>query len=345
MRLFWHRRDLRTRDNVGLAAAASGSDEVVPVYVYDRELLSTLGDRQLAFVLRGVRRLQERYREIGSDLVVRSGEPAEVLNGLTDEYDVDSVHYNKHYRRERRERSDEVDDVLRDRGVSTESYTDLVLVGPGGLNESYENHSRFYDDWERSPKGTPRPEPNASRFADVDASKTVPETDTDIDLPEAGYRAARDRLDSFCAEGIYTYNDTRDDLSLAVERPTSAVSRMSPYISGGMIGIREVWEAATEIYKGVEGRQKKNIDKYRYELSWREHNYHLLYYNPRLPEENYKRIPNEIQWRNVNEEFRAWTRGETGYPLVDAGMRQLNREGYIHNRPRQVVASFLTRSS
>lgn len=345
MRVFWHRRDLRTKDNVGLSAAASGADpgEVVPVYVYDKELLSTLGDRQRAFITRGVGKLQERYRELGTDLLLRSGRPAEALKGISEEYNVDSVYYNKQYRKMRREREKEVKSALGEDGVSTESHTDLVLVGPGRLDEPYENHSRFYDDWKKVQKGSPYPEPDGSRFADVETSLTVPDTEADIGLPEAGHGPARDRLGSFCAEGIYTYNDTRDDLSAAVEEPTSAVSRMSPYIAGGMVGIREVWDAATEIHDSVGGRQAKNVGKYRYELSWREHNYHLLYHNPGLPVENYKHIPNEIRWRNDDEEFEAWKRGETGYPLVDAGMRQLNQEGYVHNRPRQVVASFLTK--
>jgi deoxyribodipyrimidine photo-lyase len=345
MRVFWHRRDLRTHDNVGLSAAASGTvaDEVIPVYVYDKGVLSTIGDRQRAFILRGVKDLKQRYKELGTDLMIRSGTPEEVLTEVANEYNVDSVYYNKHYRKRRRNRAQEATASLDENGVSTESLTDLVLVGPGRLNESYENHSRFYDDWDDVPKESPYPEPDASAFAEIDTSLTVPDVETEIDLPEAGHEAARERLGSFCAEGIYTYNDTRDDLSAAVEDPTSAVSRMSPYISAGMVGIREVWEAATEIHRSVEGRQKKNIGKYRYELSWREHNYHLLYHNPSLPVENYKHIPNEIRWRNDTEDFEAWKRGETGYPLVDAGMRQLRQEGYIHNRPRQVVASFLTK--
>jgi deoxyribodipyrimidine photo-lyase len=134
MRIFWHRRDLRTMDNVGLSAAASTADpgEVIPVYVYDKGLLSTLGERQRAFVLRGVKRLQERYRGLGTDLLLRSGEPAEVLTEVADEHGVDSVYYNRHYRKERKQRAEEAADRLRESGVSTQRYTDLVLVGPGG---------------------------------------------------------------------------------------------------------------------------------------------------------------------------------------------------------------------
>ena len=342
MRLFWHQRDLRTRDNVGLTAAARG-DEVVPVYVYDTDLLATVGPRQRAFFLEGVRRLQERYRELGSDLVVRAGSPERELVAAAEEYGADELYYNEHYRRRRRDRQDRVERALGKANVNTTSLTDLVLVGPGKLESSYPNHSQFHNDWERVPKQTPVEPPESDRLADVSADETVPVPDVDIELPEAGYEAARERFDRFCSEGIYTYNDTRDDLPRAAEAPTQAVSRMSPYLAAGMIGIRELWGEASEIHDAVHGDEARNVDKYRYELSWREQNYHLLYYNPELPRENYVSFPNEIEWRDDEAAFEAWKRGETGYPLVDAGMRQLEREGDVHNRPRQVVASFLTK--
>ncbi len=342
MRLFWHRRDPRTRDNAGLAAAARAGT-VVPVYVYDTDLLATVGARQRAFFLRSVKRLEERYRELGSDLVVRAGDPDEVLVDLAEEHDAEAVHFNDHYRPAHRNRQRAVEDALAEAGVDTDSRTDLVLVDPGRLEDAYPNHSQFHNDWEAVPKRGPYPEPDADAFAPVSDGKTVPQPDADIDLPKAGYRGARDRLDEFLDYGITSYNDTRDDLRKAVAEPTHAVSRMSPYLATGAIGIREVWAAAGDVYDAVTGSERRNVGKYRYELSWREQMYHLLYYTPDLAVSNYKSFPNEIAWRDDDEAFEAWTRGETGYPLVDAGMRQLNEEGYIHNRPRQVVASFLTK--
>ena len=342
MQLFWHRGDARTRDNAGLAAAARAGT-VVPAFVYDADLLGTVGARQRAFFLRHVKRLGERYRELGGDLVVRAGDPDEVLVDLADEYDAETVFYNDHYRPARRNRQRAVEDALAGEGVETDSRTDLVMVDPGRLEERYPNHSQFHDDWEAVPKRGPYAEPDPDALADVRDGKTVPEPDADIDLPGAGYDAARERLDDFLDYGITSYNDTRDDLPQAVEAPTRAVSRMSPYLATGAIGIREVWAGASDVYDAVTGGERRNVDKYRYELSWREQMYHLLYYNPDLAVSNYKSFPNDIAWREADEDFEAWTRGETGYPLVDAGMRQLNEEGYIHNRPRQVVASFLAK--
>jgi deoxyribodipyrimidine photo-lyase len=337
MHLFWHQRDLRIPDNRGLALATA-DDTTVPVYVVDPDLLKQIGTRQRAFLLDGVRNLRKRYRSLGSDLVVRSGAPAEVLADLREAVGADRVYYNTHYRPARRNRQRRVDGA-----VPTESATDLVLVDPGRLEPSYPNHSRFYDDWQAEHKLQPADTPDADALAAVDDDTPIPAVDADIDLPAAGYRAARERYDRFLEEGIGTYNDTRDDMRLAVERPVGAVSRLSPYLAAGMIGIREVWADATDRHGVASGGARRNIDKYRYELSWREQNYHLLYHNPTLLVDNYKQIPNPIEWENDDEQFAAWKRGETGYPLVDAGMRQLNAEGYIHNRPRQNVASFLTK--
>jgi deoxyribodipyrimidine photo-lyase len=343
MYLFWHQRDLRIPDNRGLARAAA-DDTTLPVYVVDPDILTQIGRRQRAFLLDGVRDLREQYRALGSDLVVRSGAPSEVLADLVDATGADAVYYNTHYRPARRNRQRRVDDA-----VPTESATDLVLVDPARLAPEYPNHSRFHDDWTDEHKHPPAGTPEADALAAVDddalppVDDGIPTVDADIDLPAAGYRAARERYDRFLDAGIETYNDTRDDMRLAVERPVGAVSRLSPYLAAGMIGIREVWADATERSEVADGDARRNIDKYRYELSWREQNYHLLYHTPTLLVENYKDLPNPIEWENDDDHFEAWKRGETGYPLVDAGMRQLNEEGYIHNRPRQNVASFLTK--
>jgi deoxyribodipyrimidine photo-lyase len=336
--VFWHRRDLRVEDNKGLALAAR-DDRVLPVYVIDADELGLYGPAQRAFHLRGVRRLKERYRELGSDLVVRGGDPAEVLSTFVDHNDADGVFYNRAFHPDRVAVADQVD---RDVDCETRSVTDLLLVTPDALDRRYENHSRFYDDWQDRPKDTPYPTPDADDLVSVDDDTVPPSTDSPIDLPEAGYDAARARYDDFLETAIDSYDDDRDDLSLATSVPGRGVSRMSTYINNGMIGIREVWADATEARSATTGRARKNVQKYRYELSWREQMYHLLS-NFDTIHENYVDFPNEIAWRGDNEALAAWKAGETGYPLVDAGMRQLNRDGYMHNRTRQNVASFLTK--
>jgi len=196
MRLFWHQRDLRTRDNVGLAVAAR-DETVLPVYVYDTDVLEHVGRRQRSLMMRGVRDLKERYRELGSDLIVRSGDSADVLSSLCDEHDIDSVYYNEHYRPARRQAQERVDDELTADGITTDRRTDLVLVDPDRLAPSYPNHSQFHTDWEEVPKATPYDEPDSDQLADSEDGKTVPIPDVDIELPPAGYEAARERFEDF----------------------------------------------------------------------------------------------------------------------------------------------------
>ena len=342
MQIFWHRRDPRIHDNAGLTAATR-SGNVLPVFVYDTELLGTIGSRQRSFYFQCIRELQDQYRSLGSDLLVRSGSPEEVLPNIAAKHNADRVVYNEHYRPARQNREKAVKDALSAEDIDIKSLTDLVLVSPSRLDSRYPTHSQFYDDWEDVPKLSPFSDPDTDAFIEFSDAKTVPSPSSDIELPKPGYEGARERLDTFIDEGITSYNDNRDDLAGAVESPKTTVSRMSPYISVGAIGIREIWAAASEVYNAVHGSERRNVDKYRYELSWREQNYHLLYYMPDLAVSNYKTFPNDIDWRNDQEDFKAWANGKTGYPLVDAGMRQLEQEGYIHNRPRQVVASFLTK--
>ncbi|MFC7135177.1 MULTISPECIES: cryptochrome/photolyase family protein [Salinibaculum] len=337
MHVFWHRCDLRIPDNRGLALAAR-EGSVLPVYVVEREMLKQIGKRQRAFFMAGVRDLKRGYRDLGGDLLVRAGAPEEVLPNVVAEYGADGVYYNRLYRPARRNRERRVDAA-----VPTEAVTDAVLVDPGKLAPQYENHGRFYDDWQDQPKAAPFEIPDRESLVDVSDETTAPRIEADIELPSAGYRAARERYDRFLDVGIETYSDTRDDMRAAVERPVGAVSRLSPYIAAGMLGIREVWADATERHDAVSGSARKNVQKFRYELSWREANYLLLFHNPDLLTTNYKSFPKPIAWVNDADHFAAWRRGETGYPLVDAGMRQLNQEGYVHNRPRQNVASFLTK--
>jgi deoxyribodipyrimidine photo-lyase len=339
--LYWHQRDLRVRDNHGLHAA-SEHDTVVPVFVFDPAVLSQVGRPKRTFVAASVRELKQAYRDRGSDLVVREGAAEDALADLAGEFDADRVVYADHYDAARRNREHRVRSAL-PAGVETASRVDHTLVDPAVLDASYPSHSQFHDDWQQVPKDDPYPEPGDDSLADVRDDRTLAVPDTDAAIPDAGYDAARDRVDRFLADGIHSYSDTRDDLAAAVDAPALAVSRISPYLAAGNIGIREVWRDATDAYEAATGDERRNASKYRYELSWREQNYHLLYNNPGLQTENYVDFERELRWENDDDHLDAWKRGETGYPLVDAGMRQLNREGYVHNRPRQVVASFLTK--
>ena len=362
MDIYWHRRDHRTVDVRGLA----GEARLLPVYVVDPAVVETLGTRQRAFVHRALESLRARYRELGTDLVVRHGEAAAVLEGLTAETGAECVRYAEGYTPARRVQQARVDDRL-----ETRRFVDTVLVDPASLMggdldvarensttrgdsgaeiSSYDTYSQFYRAWQREPKPDPVAEPNADRLVSVERlddheSTALPFADVDpsISLPEASQGAARERLKAFCDRGLDSYGDTRDDLAAAVDNPTQAVSRLSPYLAVGLVGIRELWQAVATRYVEATGDVERNVESYGSEIAWREWAYHQLSVHPQLATEDYDPLPNEIEWRDAPADLAAWKRGETGFPLVDAGMAQLEAEGYIHNRPRQVVASFLTK--
>ena len=252
MRLFWHRRDRRLHDNRGLAAAASG-DTVLPVVVRDPAVGPPADSRAHAYGAATDAVLRDAYRERGSDLLVRSGDPATVIPALADEYGVDAVYWNSAYGRERRARAERVADTCAVADLDASVHTDSVLVAPDAVGDDHRSHRAFLDEWESVEKPDPAPAPDADALAAVADDAPLPDATADIDLPEAGHDAATSRLDAFVDSGIETYADTRDDLSAAVERPTNAVSRLSPYLAVGALGIREVWAAASDALEAADG--------------------------------------------------------------------------------------------
>jgi deoxyribodipyrimidine photo-lyase len=159
----------------------------------------------------------------------------------------------------------------------------------------------------------------------------------DATVPTAGTAAARERLDRFCDDAVFRYESDRD-------YPTrDAVSRLSTDLKWGTIGVREVYAATAAAMAEAGDDEAESVAEFQSQLAWREFYTHVLFFNPEVVTENFKEYENEIEWRDDPEELAAWRAGETGYPIVDAGMRQLREEAYMHNRVRMIVASFLTK--
>ena len=210
-------------------------------------------------------------------------------------------------------------------------------------DDPYAVFSYFGDKWLDREKSTPIPAPDADALADV-GGEALPELDDlgfeepDANLPPAGTEAARDRLDRFCESPVFEYDEER-------EYPArSGTSRLSQDLKYGTIGIREVTERTAAALDDAESEDEREaVETYREELAWREFYIQVTYYNPNVVTRNYKDYENEIAWRDDEDDLAAWKAGETGYPIVDAGMRQLRAEAYMHNRVRMIVASFLTK--
>jgi deoxyribodipyrimidine photo-lyase len=344
----WHRRDLRVRDNVGLSAAAREGDEPVrPVFVLDDRLLRRAGPPRVRALVDGLEALRERYRALGSDLHVVRGDPVDQLRRLVDEYDAERVHWNRDYSGLARRRDEAVRQALEEAGVEIEAHHDSLLHEPGTITTNdgthYAVYSYFWKKWRDREKDDPVDPPTPEDLADVDGDPLPTIEDLGVESPTATVPAvspdaARDRLESFCEGDVYRYADRRDYPA------DGATSRLSAHLAWGTIGIRAVYAATADAFAAAEDdAARESVREFQSQLAWREFYAHVLAANPEVVTENYKDYENDIEWRTDPEGLEAWKAGNTGYPIVDAGMRQLRQEAWMHNRVRMIVASFLTK--
>ncbi|GAB7095449.1 deoxyribodipyrimidine photo-lyase [Halolamina litorea] len=375
MSVFWHRRDLRVDDNRGLAAAAEDGD-AVPVFVFDDDVLAHGSDARVRFMLDALSDLRDAYREAGSELVIAHGDPAAVLPAVAGAVDADTVYWNEDYTKLSRERDARVRLALERAGVDRESHHDGQLHKPGSIRtnagEPYSVYTYFWKKWRDREKADPFPAPDAGLAdaadlspaalaeaaggettdvlhetlrADLPSIEDLGFAEPDADVQAAGTAAARERLADFRSEPIFHYDEDRDYPA------KHGSSRLSPHLKFGTIGLRETYRAtesamreARDRDEGSEGTEAQdNVEAFQSQLAWREFYTQVLYFNPDVITENYKEYEEGIDWHNDPDELAAWEAGETGYPIVDAGMRQLQAEAWMHNRVRMIVASFLTK--
>jgi deoxyribodipyrimidine photo-lyase len=365
MRIHWHRRDLRTADNLGLRAAVddarSDPDDrgVMPVFVLDPDVLAHGSPPRVAFMLDALRSLRRWYRDRDGDLVVRHGDPCEVLPELAEESDAAGVTWGKDYSGLARRRDASVRQALDDVGCERRSVHDAVVHEPGSITtnngDPYAVFSYYGDKWLERSKPEPVAEPAASDLHGVSDERPLPTlADLGFDEPEAvlgpaSQAAARHRLQTFCAGDIYRYDELRDVPA------AECTSRLSPHLKWGTIGVRAVYDGTVAAMTAIaDTGPERSVDRspaecrasvrsFRSQLAWREFYTQVLFYNPEVVTRNYRDYEAPIEWRTDPEGLQAWRDGETGYPIVDAGMRQLRAEGFVHNRLRMIAASFLTK--
>ncbi|RLM75978.1 deoxyribodipyrimidine photo-lyase [Halorubrum sp. Atlit-26R] len=389
MELFWHRRDLRVADNVGLAAAAGTGDAdadrgpAAPVFVFDPSVLDHASDVRVRRLLDGLAALRDDYRERGSDLLVARGDPETVLPRLADALDAERVVWNRDYSGLARERDAGVRRALDAVDVAREAHHDAVLHDPDAIRtnagDPYSVYSYYWKKWTDRAKDSPAPTPTGEGLVDAERLASAAEAldadggavadggdadaegvavgaavgdlptpadlgfaEPDADIGGAGTAAARERLDRFLSEAVFEYEAERDYPA------REATSRLSTFLKYGEIGVREAYAATEEAMAEAESDARpedapEQVEEFQQQLAWREFYAQVLFHNPEVVTENYKEYEAGIEWRDDPEEIAAWKRGETGYPIVDAGMRQLREEAFMHNRVRMIVASFLTK--
>jgi len=353
MIVHWHRRDLRPRDNLGLERAQSLDGPIVPVFVLDPTVLSHASSVRVASLLEALSALRSWYRERGSDLLVRRGEASEVIPAVTAETDASTVVWGEDYSGLAQERDRAVTAAVEDDGVGCETVHDSICHEPGSITpnqgEFYSVYSYFWKKWRDREKQPPVDPPTGEELADSDdfggldpgeipSLSALGFDEPDASRPTVTPSAARERVASFCADAIYRYADERDYPAAGM------TSRLSVHLKWGTVGVRELYAATERAAKrAADSDAEHSVREFQRQLAWREFYAHVLSFNPETVRENFSSYPNEIQWRTDPDGLEAWKAGKTGYPIVDAGMRQLREEAWMHNRVRMLVASFLTK--
>lgn len=342
--MWWIRRDLRLSDNSALDAARSAADQVVPVFILDPALIDSPygSERRLAFLLDGLRSLDRELRQLGSGLIVRRGRPAEELARLAADTGARAIYVEEDYSGYARRRDADVvaQLPLRFAGGTAVMPPGTVLKADG---TPYTVFTPFSNAWlsQVTLRGDDLlPAPERLRFPDGLASTGLPDAPAGYDnshFPPGEAEALR-RLSVFAAESISDYQRQRDRVDLP------ATSRLSPYLRFGIISPRQAVATAREaIARSRDDDALKGAQTWLNELIWRDFYIHILYHFPSVLHESFRPDLRDIAWRNDPAEFDAWRLGQTGYPIVDAAMRQLSQTGWMHNRARMIVASFLVK--
>jgi len=349
--IVWFTRDLRLSDHPALHAAARNGP-VVPLFILQDSSASgwPMGGASRWWLAQSLRALADDLAARGSKLILRRGDPASVLHEMAKQTGADAVYWSRAYEPDLIRAQDEAREVLEAQGVTVKRFSGRILFEPEKIATQDGSPYKVFTPFYKGILARGGPSEPISAPDKLDAPEAWPESDVldswglEPTKPDwaGGFRAtwtpgeqgARDRLDWFLREAAPEYDEMRD-------RPDiDGTSRLSPYLSFGEISPRQVWHAAQARSDAGSGAED-GIRSFLSEIVWREFSYHLLFHWPGLPDTSWRPEFREFPWEEDEDALRAWQRGQTGYPIVDAAMRQLYEIGWMHNRARMITASFL----
>jgi deoxyribodipyrimidine photo-lyase len=353
--LLWFGRDLRLADNPALVAALGRGGAIVPFFVLDDADAGewAAGGASRWWLEGSLEALGERLRRLGSALILRRGEAQQVIERLLAETEADAIYWNRRYEPWARRRSERVKAALKMRGVEARSFNAALLAEPWEVRtQKGEPYRVFAPFWKAlraagasepapepqslpSPEGFPASEPLAS-FA---LRPTAPDWAAGLRAAwTPGEQTAQARLADFAEAAALAYRDRRNAPGVA------GTSRLSPHLHFGEIGPRQVWRAVTQSALAASGNPTPaGIETFLSEIAWREFSHHLLFHFPAMPAQPLREEFVDFPWAHDPQRLQAWRRARTGYPIVDAGLRELWTTGWMHNRVRMIVASFLVK--
>lgn len=330
--LFWFRRDLRLEDNAGLYWALKDHQAVLPIFIFDSTILLKLGnkkDARVSFIYAAITQLKTQLEQLGSSLEVRHGKPLDVFQQLCEHYHIESVYTNHDYEPQAIQRDQQVTEFLQKKGIAFHSFKDQVIFERSEVTKDdglpYTVFTPYMKKWKSKMNDFYlRSYPNSKYFSSLFVCSPLPM----LDLSSIGFEGTIPQVKvPQLEEGlIRKYKEQRDFPAIA------GTSRMSLHLRFGTVSIRELARKALAWN-----------DQWLNELIWREFYMQILFHFPHVVSGAFKKQYDRIPWRNNEQEFDAWCKGNTGYPIVDAGMRELNETGFMHNRVRMITASFLVK--
>jgi deoxyribodipyrimidine photo-lyase len=351
--IVWFRDDLRLADNPALAAAHASGKPLVLLYVLDETSpgVRPLGGAAKWWLDKSLRAFGDAIAKKGGRLILRRGQAEAEIASLLRETGADAVYWNRRYGAAR-ETDARIKKALQGRGVEAHSFNGALLVEPmdlkNGSGEPYKVFTPFWRALQQAialPPVSPEPrqlgscgEVKSAAVADWALHPAAPDWSEGLARTwTPGEAGARKRLRDFLKDEINGYAGNRDLPAL------DCSSHLSPHLHFGEISPAQIWRAAIHAQEEAVACER-DIQKFLSELAWRDFSHHLLFHDPKMTHLSWRREFEDVAWRRLPEkEFRAWSRGLTGYPIVDAGMRQLWATGYMHNRVRMIAASFLTK--
>ncbi len=330
--IVWLRRDLRLHDQAALFHALKGGFPVLPLFIFDKNILDKLEDRadaRVSFIHQTLQQIQQKLEQLGSSLIIKYNTPKPAWEQLLNEYDIQEVHTNHDYEPYANERDKEINNLLASRQIPFYTYKDQCIFEKDEVVKDDGKPYTVYTPYSKKWKAKLSPfylksYPTEKYFSNFYQTKALP----GISLREMNFSKSTIQVPppQTTAGIIKHYKEQRDFPWVA------GTSKLSVHFRFGTISIREKVNKAQQL-----------SETWLNELIWREFYMQILWHFPYVTTGAFKPAYNRIEWRNNPEEFERWCQGQTGYPIVDAGMRELNTTGFMHNRVRMITASFLTK--
>ncbi len=331
--IFWFRRDLRLQDNAGLFHALKAGRPVLPVFIFDREILDKLDDkydRRVEFIHAALLEIQHKLEDVSAGIHICQGTPIDVFTQLMQEYDIEKIFTNHDYEPYAIKRDLAIKEIMAMQGISFHTFKDQVIFEKSEVEKDdgkpYTVFTPYSRKWKTTLELNPLQHFPSQHLLDSFYRKPPRQIPS---LQEIGFHAKGQAFPSaaFRDELIKKYSENRNFPSLP------GTSRLGVHLRFGTISIRELAKKAIGLN-----------ETFLNELIWRDFYHMILWHFPQVGEgKSFKPIYDLLQWRNNETEFEQWCKGQTGYPIVDAGMRELNETGFMHNRVRMITASFLTK--